>query len=84
MTTISTTLIIPADDGYPLAATLTGADGTRPLTIIAPATAVPARDYTRLQQVVAATGRPTLTFDYRGQGQSAPASLKGFPGRFRD
>jgi predicted alpha/beta hydrolase len=84
MSLSSAALTIPADDGYPLAATLAGAEGAGPLTIIAPATAVPARFYARFQQFVAASGRPTLTFDYRGQGQSAPASLKDFPARFRD
>ncbi len=77
-------LSILADDGYPLAATLANPDATGPLTVIAPATAVPARYYARFQQFVAASGRPTLTFDYRGQGRSAPDDLRGFPGRFRD
>lgn len=73
-----------AADGYELAATLRGADLGGPLTVIAPATAVPARFYARFAEYLAHRGRPTLTFDYRGQGASAPASLKGFPGRFRD
>lgn len=84
MTATSTDLVIEADDGYPIAANLANADATGPVTVIAPATAVTARYYTRFQQFLAAAGRPTLTFDYRGQGRSAPETLKGFPGRFRD
>lgn len=77
-------LTLKADDGYELAATLHGADANGPLTIIAPATGAPQRFYTRFAMHVAATGRPTLTFDYRGQGRSAPADLRGSPIRFRD
>lgn len=84
MALITTDLTIPADDGYELAGTLANPDGSGPLTIIGPATAVPARYYARFQQFLAASGRPTLTFDYRGQGRSAPPTLKGFPARFRD
>lgn len=77
-------VILTAADGYRLAATLRGGAHRGPVTIIAPATAVPARFYARFAEALIATGRPVLTFDYRGQGASAPASLKGFPARFRD
>jgi predicted alpha/beta hydrolase len=77
-------ITIAATDGYPLSATLWGGRGAGALTVIAPATAVPARFYARFAGHLAAAGRPTLTLDYRGQGASAPAALRGFPGRFRD
>lgn len=73
-----------AADGYRLAAMLRGADQAGPITVVAPATAVPARTYARFAEALVGAGRPVLTFDYRGQGASAPASLKGFPARFRD
>ena len=77
-----------ADDGYWLAATEfcgpTPAAGT-PLTVIAPAAAVPARYYARFASYLAwRGGGPVVTFDYRGIGASAPKTLRGFPARMRD
>ena len=76
-----------ADDGYTL--TATEFSGPRPvataaLTLIAPAVAVPARYYARFARCLALRGGPVVTFDYRGIGASAPASLRGFPARMRD
>lgn len=71
-------------DGVTLHAQLYGRNQPGPINVIAPATAVPARFYVRFATYLADAGRPVLTFDYRGQGASAPASLKGYPGRFRD
>lgn len=45
---------------------------------MAGATAVPQGFYRRFAQFAAARGFETLTFDYRGIGQSRPASLKAF------
>ncbi len=84
MSQVSRDISILAADGFSLAATLYGGDQPGPVTIIAPATAVPARYYVRFANFLAEHGRPALTFDYRGQGRSAPADLKGFPARFRD
>lgn len=78
------TFKLTASDGYELTATLRGAEGGGPLTVLAPATAVPARFYARFAEYLSQHDRPVLTFDYRGQGASAPPSLKGFQGRFRD
>ncbi|KAB2911903.1 MAG: alpha/beta fold hydrolase [Hyphomicrobiaceae bacterium] len=81
------TLTIPAEDGTPLAATLYEAAETgreRPVTVIGPATAVPARFYARFAAFLAARGHTTLTFDYRGIGASRSGSLKGSPTRMRD
>jgi predicted alpha/beta hydrolase len=75
---------IKADDGYALTAALYGGAGAGPVTVIAPATGVPQRYYARFAQYLASAGRPVLTLDYRGQGKSAPASLRGFKARFRD
>jgi predicted alpha/beta hydrolase len=79
---------LAADDGYALAATEfsgpTPAAGT-PLTVIAPAAAVPARYYARFASYLALRGGgPVVTFDYRGIGASAPKTLRGFPARMRD
>jgi predicted alpha/beta hydrolase len=74
-------------DGYALAATAfwAAAPAARtPLTVISPAAGVPARYYARFATYLAARGGPVVTFDYRGIGASAPASLRGFPARMRD
>src|SRR5262245_33580709 len=74
-------------DGYALAATaFRSADPAArvPLTVISPAAAVPARYYARFATYLAERSGPVVTFDYRGIGASAPASLRGFPARMRD
>jgi predicted alpha/beta hydrolase len=79
---------IKADDGYALAATVYGPEGgagkDAPLTVIASATGVPQSYYGRFATYLAEQGCPVLTFDGRGIGKSAPASLIGFKARFRD
>jgi predicted alpha/beta hydrolase len=78
---------IAADDGFVLAAQLfrgAAEDATAPITLIGPAAGVPARYYAKFASYLAATNGPVLTFDYRGIGASAPASLRGFPARMRD
>jgi predicted alpha/beta hydrolase len=82
-------LFIPADDGYPLAATLFEADDPqarpeRPIVIVGAATAVPRRYYAPFARFLAAEGSRALTFDYRGVGGSSPAALVGFAARMRD
>ena len=92
-------ITIKADDGYELAATLhepqsepqsgpqsgsQSGPAIAPITIVASATGVPQSFYNRVAHFLAEHGRPTLTFDGRGIAKSAPPSLKGFPGRFRD
>jgi predicted alpha/beta hydrolase len=79
-------LELAADDGYRLQATLfePAEQTTRPLVIMASATGVPQGYYARFASFLAEHGRPVLTFDPRGIGRSAPASLKGFDCRFRD
>lgn len=80
-------LTLAADDGAPLAATLfepqAGAPH-RPVTVVGSATGVPRRYYARFAQFLADTGRPTLTFDYRGIGGSLIGPVARSPARFRD
>jgi predicted alpha/beta hydrolase len=86
---------IAAPDGFPLAATLyepaalvepaaQAARGGGPVVIVGAATAVPRRFYAAFATFLAAAGATVLTFDYRGVGDSRPASLVGFPARMRD
>lgn len=81
------TIIFEAADGYSLTGQLylpIQSDHTGPVTIIGSATGVPQRFYGRFASYLAEHGRPTITFDYRGIGLSAPERLRGFPARFRD
>jgi predicted alpha/beta hydrolase len=89
MPATSRELTIPADDGYPLAATLFEVDRPhaardRPLIIIGAATAVARRYYAPFARYLAEDGPRALTFDYRGIGGSRPATLIDFPARMRD
>ncbi len=74
-----------ARDGYRLGATRFPAQGRkRGQLIMAGATAVPQRFYRRFAQYASAQGYSTLTLDYRGIGQSKPASLRGFEMNYLD
>lgn len=53
-------------------------DKARATVIIAPAMGVKQRFYAPLARWLAVRGWRTLTFDYRGIGQSAPTQLRGF------
>lgn len=84
-TSPSETLTVAAADGYPLAATRFATVGTpRAQLIVASATGVPQGFYRRFAEHAAARGFAVTTFDYRGIGRSAPASLDGFGGDFLD
>ena len=66
-------------DGYRLGATCYPAMGPlRGRIIVASATAVPQGFYRRFAEHARRRGYESLTFDYRGIGQSRPSSLKGF------
>lgn len=89
MPVISRDLIIPADDAFPLAATLFDSGQRRPgaaesLIVVGAATAVARRYYAPFARFLAQHGPRVLTFDYRGIGGSRPDSLRGFPARMRD
>jgi predicted alpha/beta hydrolase len=76
---------LPARDGYPLAATLFQAAGRpRGRIIVAGATGVPQRFYRRFAEHAQQAGFTVLTLDYRGIGQSRPASLRGFDMQYTD
>jgi predicted alpha/beta hydrolase len=78
-------LILSAADGYRLSATYYPATGLqRGRVVVAGATGVPQHFYRRFAGFAAARGHATLTLDYRGIGQSRPASLKGFRMDYRD
>jgi predicted alpha/beta hydrolase len=78
-------LSLVADDGYRLAATRYSAQGAaRGNLIVAGATGVQQRFYRRFAQYASARGFNVLTLDYRGIGDSAPASLKGFEMAYLD
>jgi len=74
-------LVVPSADGYPLAATLWLPEGGGPperYVVVNGGAGIPARYYDRFAAWLADRGVPTLTYDYRGIGASAPPSLKGF------
>jgi predicted alpha/beta hydrolase len=75
---------VTASDGYPLRAHRFPAAGPRARIVMAGATGVPQRFYRRFAEHAAARGYDVTTFDYRGIGESAPASLRGFRMDYRD
>ena len=76
-----------APDGYSLGgfrwrhATLAS---QRPLVIINAATSVRCRYYSRFADYLFAQGFDVLSYDYRGIGESRPASLRGFQASWSD
>ncbi len=81
-------ILIPADDGFALAATVTPAEIEAPaqsaIVVVSSATAVPRGYYASFAEFMAKQGITAVTFDYRGVGGSRPRSLKGFKARMRD
>lgn len=74
-----------AADGYSIAATRFRPEReAHSAILIAGATAVPQGFYRRFAQSAAERGFEALTLDYRGTGQSRPASLRGFRMDFTD
>lgn len=72
-------LKVETSDRYPLAARLHAAPGpARAVTLVVPAMAVPKEFYAPFGGWLAGRGLDVLTFDLRGMGESAPASLRGF------
>lgn len=74
---------IHAADGFVLRATLYDAQSDRAL-LIASAMGVKRRYYDAFAQFLAASGISVVTFDYRGIGDSRPASLRGFRGTLEE
>ena len=78
-------VMLPASDGYMLAATLFLPRGAKhSAVLINSATAVPRKIYRGFATYLAARGSVVLTYDYRGIGGSRPASLKGFAATMSD
>jgi predicted alpha/beta hydrolase len=78
-------IMVPASDGYMLAASLFLPRGTKHNTVlINSATAVPRKIYRGFATYLAGRGSVVLTYDYRGIGGSRPASLKGFAATMSD
>ena len=86
------TLTIPAADGYPLAATrfapaasaASGAPASGATIVLPCAMGVRQSFYYAFAHWLAEQGHVAITFDYRGMGDSAPASLKGFAASVTD
>lgn len=77
--------LLQADDGFRLAATLYTAQGTlQGNLVMAGATGVQQRFYRRFALYAATQGFNVLTLDYRGVGESAPKTLKGFEMSYLD
>jgi predicted alpha/beta hydrolase len=75
----------PVIDSYPLKGTLyTPEHGIKANIVLSSATGVPQEFYRRFAEYMTRFGYQVLTFDYRGVGQSAPASLKGFKMSYLD
>jgi predicted alpha/beta hydrolase len=83
----SATERLPAADGYPLAASVfPAAAGAAPAAtvLVVPATGVARRLYDGFARHLAAAGLEVVTWDWRGTGDSKPASLRGFPATMSD
>lgn len=70
--------------GYPLAASLFEAPASDTVVVVNAATGVPHPFYKYFAAYLRDHGWTALTYDYRGIGGSAPASLRGFEARMRD
>ena len=78
-------LWIPARDGFRLAATrFEPSGGSSGLVLINSAMATPRAFYRYFAMALVEAGFTAITWDYRGIGGSAPASLRGFDARMRD
>lgn len=79
---------VQAADGYTIRGCLwrhgeSGRD-ERPVVIVNPATSVRCRYYFRFAAFLHANGFDVISYDYRGIGESRPASLRGFQGSWLD
>jgi len=83
MTHSAVDVTVVTADGHRLAARRFAGDGGRRV-VVAGATGVPQGFYRRFAEHAAARGFDVVTFDYRGIGDSAPRSLRGFRMDYRD
>jgi predicted alpha/beta hydrolase len=79
-----TTYRLTASDGYQLAVRRYSTADPRARIVLAGATGVPQGFYRRFAVHAAAAGFEVVTFDYRGIGESAPSTLRGFQMDYRD
>jgi len=80
-TLLAQPIAFSAADGYPLKGFCwrhASVDATRPVVVINAATSVRCRYYARFAAFLHAHGFDVVTYDYRGIGESRPASLRGF------
>lgn len=72
-------------DGVALTGTLfTPDNAAHTALLINSGTGIPRRFYTHFARYAASKGFIVLTYDYRGIGDSAPASLRGYEAKYRD
>ena len=76
-------ITLQAKDGYALAATHYPAD-SKQFIVMASATGVPRGFYRRFAEFAQARGINVIATDYRGIGDSKPATLKGFEMQYAD
>jgi predicted alpha/beta hydrolase len=81
---VPVTFHVIASDGYRLAARRYSVPEPRARIVMAGATGVPQGFYRRFASHAASAGFEVVTFDYRGIGDSAPATLRGFRMDYRD
>jgi predicted alpha/beta hydrolase len=77
----------PTNDGYSIHGTLFGSTATRQAPCAAVfncGAGIAAKYYRRFARYLAANGIPTLTYDYRGIGQSRVGNLRGFKASVAD
>lgn len=77
-------VVIPATDGYPLAATVFGPAEPRGVAIVAPALAVSRTFYARFAEHLASRSYEAVTFDVRGVAGSKARDPRRFAGTMRD
>lgn len=77
-------LKLRAEDGYSLAATLIEPEQPRAAVLVSSATAVRRQYYRHFAEFLKEAGMTVLTYDYRGIGDSRPASLRGFGASMTD
>ena len=75
---------IQASDGFSIAADVYARQRNRQVAVIHSATGVPQQFYRHFACHLAQQDFTVVTYDYRGIGDSRPASLRGFVARMRD
>ena len=80
-----TDVSIQATDGFAIAATeFAAGPSTDRVVLVAPATGVKRQLYSPFAEFLAGAGFTVITWDWRGTGDSRPASLRGFQATMRD